>query len=141
MDKLLTIKEIAQELNIPESTARYYRDKWPEYIPTEGKGRNKRYKPEAVDILRLIAEGLRNGRSATEIENELSLKYKAILDIEPEPQQLPQQRSSSLELYRQDIESRQELAEAIKALVEQNQELIKLLKQPWWKRIFKRNRE
>ena len=138
MDKLLTIKEIAQVLNIPESTARYYRDKWPEYIPTSGQGRNKRYEPAAVDILRLIAEGLRNGRSATEIENDLSLKYQAIMDIEPEPQQLPQQRSSSLELYQQDIESRQELAEAIRALVEQNQELIKELRRPWWKRIFNR---
>ena len=136
--ELMTIKEIAQVLNIPESTARYYRDKWPEYIPTSGQGRNKRYEPAAVDILRLIAEGLRNGRSATEIENELSLKYQAIMDIEPEPQQLPQQRSSSLELYQQDIESRQELAEAIRALVEQNQELIKELRRPWWKRIFDR---
>ena len=70
MDKLLTIKDIAQRLNIPESTARYYRDKWPEYIPTVGTGRNKRYKPEAVDVLRLVAEGLRNGRSAIEIEND-----------------------------------------------------------------------
>ena len=138
MDKLLTIKEIAQVLNIPESTARYYRDKWPEYIPTSGQGRNKRYEPAAVEILRLIAEGLRNGRSATEIENELSLKYQAIMDIEPEPQQLPQQRSSSLELYQQDIESRQELTEAIRALVEQNQELIKELRRPWYKRIFNR---
>ena len=138
MDKLLTIKEIAQVLNIPESTARYYRDKWPEYIPTRGQGRNKRYEPAAVDILRLIAEGLRNGRSATEIESELSLKYQAIMDIEPEPQQLPQQRSSSLELYQQDIESRQELAEAIRALVEQNQELIKELRRPWYKRLFSR---
>jgi len=138
LDKLLTIKEIAQVLNIPESTARYYRDKWPEYIPTSGQGRNKRYEPAAVDILRLIAEGLRNGRSATEIENELSLKYQAIMDIEPEPQQLPQQRSSSLELYQQDIESRQELAEAIRALVEQNQELIKELRRPWYKRLFSR---
>ncbi len=134
--ELLTIKDIARRLDIPESTARYYRDKWPEYIPTEGSGRNKRYKPEAVDVLRLIAEGLRNGRSATEIENELSLKYQATTDIEPEPQQLPQQRSSNLELYRQDIESRQELAQAINDLVKQNQELIKLLKQPWYKRMF-----
>ena len=136
--ELMTIKEIAQVLNIPESTARYYRDKWPEYIPTSGQGRNKRYEPAAVDILRLIAEGLRNGRSATEIENDLSLKYQATYDQEPEPQQLPQQRSSSLELYQQDIESRQELAEAIRALVEQNQELIKELRRPWYKRIFNR---
>jgi DNA-binding transcriptional MerR regulator len=139
LNKLLTIKDIAQALNIPESTARYYRDKWPEYVPTVGTGRNKRYKPEALEVLRLIAEGLRNGRSATEIENELSLKYQTITDIEPEPQQLPQQRSSSLELYRQDIDSRQDLAAAINALVEQNKILIEELqrqRKPWYKRIF-----
>ncbi len=137
----LTIKQIADRLNIPESTVRYHRDKFSQYIPTEGAGRNKRYKPEAVEILRLIAERLRNGRSATEIENELSLLYQATTDIEPVEAQLPQQRSSNAELYRQDIESRQELARAINGLVEQNQELIRLLKEPWYKRIFKRNRE
>ena len=137
MNNLLTIKDIARRLNIPESTARYYRDKFPEYVPTVGTGRKKRYKPEAVDILRLIAEGLRNGSSAIEIESELSLQYEAIMDIEPEPQQLAQQRSNSLELYKQDIDSRLELAEAIKALVDQNNELIELLKRPWWKRLFK----
>ncbi len=125
--QLLTLKEIARRLNIPESTARFYRDKFPEYIPSEGIGRNKRYLPEAEEVLRFIAEGLRNGRSATDIEGELRLKYQAITDIEPIEAQLPQQYSSSAEL-----------TEAIRELVDQNNQLIELLARPWWKRLLGR---
>ncbi|MBJ7939533.1 MerR family transcriptional regulator, partial [Bacillus cereus] len=49
---LLTISQIAKELQIPESTARYYRDRFINYIPFVGKGRAKKYRPETVEILR-----------------------------------------------------------------------------------------
>lgn len=52
-NKLLTIAQIAKELRMPESTARYYRDKFIEYIPYVGEGRSKRYRPETVEVLRL----------------------------------------------------------------------------------------
>ncbi len=38
---LLTAAQIAKELNLPESTVRYYRDRFTEYIPTTGEGRNR----------------------------------------------------------------------------------------------------
>ena len=44
--ELYTISEMAKLIKIPESTARYYRDKHPEYFHYTGKGRKKRYLPE-----------------------------------------------------------------------------------------------
>ncbi|MGI6169867.1 MAG: MerR family transcriptional regulator [Christensenellales bacterium] len=54
--RLLTIADMSRELNIPESTLRSWRDRFQGFIPTTGTGRKKRYKPEAVDVLRSIAE-------------------------------------------------------------------------------------
>ena len=44
--QLYTIREIAQELDLPESTVRYYRDAFPEHIATVGTGRRRRYPGE-----------------------------------------------------------------------------------------------
>ncbi len=68
---LHTLREIAQELDLPESTVRYYRDAFPEHIATVGTGRRRRYPPEAIAVLRSIAEGYAQGQSHQEIEARL----------------------------------------------------------------------
>ena len=47
--KLYTIAKMAKILKIPESTARYYRDRHSEFLPCIGSGRKKRYKKEALE--------------------------------------------------------------------------------------------
>ncbi len=74
-DRLLTIAEIAQELKLPESTVRYYRDRFADFIPTVGRGRGRKYKPEALEVLRFIAEGLRNDLTATEVAEAVSRMF------------------------------------------------------------------
>jgi DNA-binding transcriptional MerR regulator len=69
--QLYTIREIAQELDLPESTVRYYRDAFPEHIATVGTGRRRRYPGEAIAVLRSIAGGYAKGQSREEIEAEL----------------------------------------------------------------------
>lgn len=69
--QLYTIREIAQELDLPESTVRYYRDAFPEHIATVGTGRRRRYPAEAIAVLRSIAGGYAKGQSREEIEAEL----------------------------------------------------------------------
>ena len=81
-EKTLTMKELAEMLKIPESTCRYYRDRFPGYIPTVGEGKKRRYKPEAADMLRLIALGFENNKTATEIEIELSRVYGIYTELE-----------------------------------------------------------
>jgi len=68
---LSTIREIAQELQLPESTVRYYRDAFPEHVATVGTGRRRRYPPEATAVLRSIADGYARGQSREQIEAEL----------------------------------------------------------------------
>lgn len=81
---LLTISQIAKELQIPESTARYYRDRFINYIPFVGKGRAKKYRPETVDILRFIAEGFNRNLTAMEIEDGLSRMVARNVEVEEE---------------------------------------------------------
>ena len=38
-EPLLTLKQVAEQLDLPESTARYYRDAFPDHIPSIGTGR------------------------------------------------------------------------------------------------------
>lgn len=81
---LLTISQIAKELQIPESTARYYRDRFINYIPFVGKGRAKKYRPETVEILRFIAEGFNRNLTAMEIEDGLSRMVARNVEVEEE---------------------------------------------------------
>jgi len=85
--ELLTISDIAKRLGLPENTVRYYRDRFPEYVPSVGDGRRRRYRPEAVDVLRFIADGLRNDRTATDIAEALSRMFPKTVDVNEEPQQ------------------------------------------------------
>jgi DNA-binding transcriptional MerR regulator len=80
---LATLRDIAAELQLPESTVRYYRDAFVHHVPTVGSGRRRRYPPDAVAMLRLIALLYQEGRSRDQIEYELSQ-----LDV-PEPHQRP----------------------------------------------------
>lgn len=82
--QLLTISQIAKELNMPESTARYYRDRFIDYIPFVGKGRGKKYRPETVEILRFIAEGFNRNLTAMEIEEGLSRMVARNIEVEEE---------------------------------------------------------
>jgi DNA-binding transcriptional MerR regulator len=69
--RLLTVRDIARELGLPESTVRYYRDAFAEYLPAVGTGRRRRYPLEAVPLLRVVAEGYAQNRARAEIEQAL----------------------------------------------------------------------
>lgn len=85
-DELLTIAEISKQLDIPESTVRFYRDRFEDYIPYVGHGRRRRYKREAIEVIRIIAEGMQSQRSAEEIEQELIRVHAKTVAPSAEPQ-------------------------------------------------------
>lgn len=118
---LMTMAEIARQLKIPESTCRYYRDRFIDYIPSVGEGRNRRYQPEAAEVLRTVAECMNRNLTATETEEALSLKFARFIDIEPEPQlttaAAQQQRSADVLLAL--IAGQQQAIESIAATLEQ----------------------
>ncbi len=70
--RLYTIRDVARELGLPESTVRYYRNAFSAYLPSVGTGRRRRYPPEAIPLLRLVAEGYAQNRPRAEIEQALS---------------------------------------------------------------------
>jgi regulator of replication initiation timing len=53
-EELFTLKDIALQLDLPESTLRKYRDAFPEFIPTVGSGRDRRYTADAADVFSTI---------------------------------------------------------------------------------------
>ena len=79
--ELLTMAELAKRTNIPESTARYYKNKHEMYFPCEGSGRKKRYRVEAAEVLRIIAEGYNRNATATEINDLLSVQFTTFIDV------------------------------------------------------------
>lgn len=82
--ELLTIAEIAKRLEIPESTVRYYRDKYPAFVPSIGRGRSRRYPAEAVAVLRFIADGLRNSVPPEAVEEGLRERFPVLVEAEPD---------------------------------------------------------
>lgn len=82
--QLLTIAEIAKRLDIPESTARFYRDRFEDFIPSVGEGRKKRYKPETVEILQFIADGFKHNLTTADIENGLASMVARNIEVEKE---------------------------------------------------------
>lgn len=91
--ELLTIAEIAKRLELPESTVRYYRNRFAAFIPVVGEGRGRRYRPEALDVLRFIADALRSGAPAEDVETALQARFPMI--IEPQQQSAATQQQSA----------------------------------------------
>ena len=81
-DDLLTIKEIARQLDLPESNIRYYRDKFEEFIPFVGEGRKRRYKSEALEVFRFIVSELRENKSTDEIGKELLARFSRSMQLD-----------------------------------------------------------
>ncbi|OGU05687.1 MAG: hypothetical protein A2W29_09795 [Gemmatimonadetes bacterium RBG_16_66_8] len=71
-EALYTLREVAQRLDLHESTARYYRDIFAAFLPTVGTGRRRLYPASALEAFRLIAAGFANRESRSAIEAGLS---------------------------------------------------------------------
>ncbi|MFN3337561.1 MAG: MerR family transcriptional regulator [Thermomicrobium sp.] len=103
-DRFLTLSEVAQRLGLPETTVRYYRDRFAPYLPVVGEGRSRRYPPQAVERLRWIVEQLRAGSSVQEIEAQLRSRAG--------------ERASSMEKDTQFVETVDRLSQRISELTE-----------------------
>lgn len=84
-----TIREMARELNLPESTVRYYRDAFALYLPAWGMGRRRRYPPESLELLRLIAEGYAQNQTREQIEARVQQVTPPVPAARPAPRTTP----------------------------------------------------
>ncbi|SHK92099.1 MerR family transcriptional regulator [Desulforamulus aeronauticus] len=71
----LTIADISRVTGFPESTVRFYRDKFHNYIPYRGEGRKRRYEPAAIKIFEEISNLSSKGLAEPEILHYLSSNY------------------------------------------------------------------
>ncbi|WP_019380328.1 MerR family transcriptional regulator [Actinomadura geliboluensis] len=127
----MTIAEIAKVLDIPESTARYYRDSFIDYIPSVGEGRKKRYRPEASEVLRFIAEGFKRKLTAKEIEYGLSQMFPRNFDIEDTTAitsaATQQQSENEVKQYALQLQSAlEQMTKTMQVIANQKEEIVEL---------------
>jgi DNA-binding transcriptional MerR regulator len=135
--KYYTIAEISKILNIPESTLRFYRNKFEKFIPYFGEGRKKRYAEEAINIFKEIAELLRNNVTADDVAEHLTRVYTTYVNISNEQQQqtaITQQQIFFTEKYIQtliesDLEIRKEIASTLQIIANQQESIAELQKE------------
>ncbi|WP_371361409.1 hypothetical protein SRRS_28310 [Sporomusa rhizae] len=87
MVELLSIKDISQELGIPQSTLRYYRDLFMDYLPATGEGKKKRFYPEAIEVFQVIAKGMHQNKNADDINHDLSSRFTRFIEVNSESQE------------------------------------------------------
>jgi len=73
--KVLSVAEIARELELPESTVHYWKNRFAQHLPSVGRGRQKRFRPEAVEVFATISRLLKEGHTARDVMDQLSQNY------------------------------------------------------------------
>lgn len=87
--KVLSVAEIARELELPESTVHYWKNRFAQHLPSVGRGRQKRFRPEAVEVFATISQLLKEGHTARDVMDQLSRAYPLQADAMPEGASLP----------------------------------------------------
>lgn len=78
--KLLSVAAIARELNVPESTLHYWKNRFAQFLPAVGRGRQKRFRAEAMPVFRAIAELLALGHSTKDIRSQLAERFPMTIE-------------------------------------------------------------
>ncbi|MEW5946457.1 MAG: MerR family transcriptional regulator [bacterium] len=116
MEKLFTLKEIAEEIGVPESNLRYYRTRIGDFLPSVGRGRKRRYHADAVDVFKRTVELVQGGVPLSKVYTILAGE-KAIVCHEDEPQR---ERENHFGLVLQKIAEKLEVFEKLLLLERKN---------------------
>ncbi|MBG0791465.1 MAG: MerR family transcriptional regulator [Desulfovibrionaceae bacterium] len=81
--KVLSVAEIARELELPESTVHYWKNRFAQHLPSVGRGRQKRFRPEAVEVFATISRLLKEGHTARDVMDQLARTYPLQADAVP----------------------------------------------------------
>ena len=68
----MTMREIARECEIPESTLRVWRDEFEAFLPAVGEGKRRRYPEESLERLRQLVAWKKSGLPSDQIRAELA---------------------------------------------------------------------
>lgn len=93
MNKYYSLREIAQELQIPKSTIVKYKDYFTEFLPFVGEGKRKKLSEEGMELLREIRDLRENANldwtQIRELLTERARQAEAPQPPPPEPQAPP----------------------------------------------------
>jgi DNA-binding transcriptional MerR regulator len=81
-ERLLSVAEIARRLGVPESTVHYWKNRFVQHLPSSGSGRQKRFRVEAVEVFRIIAEMFSLGHSAQDVMEALGKNFPLTASLE-----------------------------------------------------------
>jgi DNA-binding transcriptional MerR regulator len=115
-ETLLTLRQLADELKLPESTVRYYRDAFLDHIPSVGTGRRRRYPAAAVAVLRSIARSYAAGRRRAEIIAVVQAQGSPAqtVTLSPDkPQTVPLEEVTNLDLLAAILDGEREQRDAL----------------------------
>ncbi|MGE4265161.1 MAG: MerR family transcriptional regulator [Desulfovibrio sp.] len=83
-ERLLSVAEIARRLGVPESTVHYWKNRFAQHLPSSGTGRQKRFRAEAVEVFRVIAEMFSLGHSAQDVMETLGKNFPLTASLDGE---------------------------------------------------------
>jgi len=111
-----TLKEIAKELDVPESTAHHWKELFLTWLPIKGEGRKKRYHSDCIEILQTVQNLYNQNTSTEDIKDILTQKYPITNTTQQKtdnttitppartPMQMPEMRIPALETFTEKIE-------------------------------------
>lgn len=77
----LSFKDVFIKANVNPSTASFQRDKFIEFFPCIGKGRNRKYGEESVEVLTLISSMYADGKGYEDIKEALEAGFGVPVNI------------------------------------------------------------
>lgn len=114
MSKYLSIAEIAELADIPNSTCRRYLASFESFFLVKGGSRLKKYEISSVDILKRIKQLYDEGMDTTEIHSVLVNEFPLVIDNEKQEQKEKATTTPGLA-------TSEDIAEIKKALEQQQQ--------------------
>jgi DNA-dependent RNA polymerase auxiliary subunit epsilon len=114
MSKYLTIAELAEQADIPNSTCRRYLTSFESFFLVKGGSRLKKYEASAVDVLKRIKQLYEEGQDTNEIHNSLVNDFPLVVNGD-------EQEKNEQAATVPGLATSEDIAEIKKALDEQKQ--------------------
>jgi DNA-dependent RNA polymerase auxiliary subunit epsilon len=108
MTKYLSIAELAEQADIPNSTCRRYLTAFEAFFIVKGGARLKKYESGAVDVLRRVKQLYAEGQDTNEIHNVLLNEFPLVIDGDKQEEQ---EKTSGLATSEDAVAIRKELEE------------------------------
>jgi len=130
-EALYTLRHIADVLQLPESTVRYYRDAFLDHVPATGTGRRRRYPAAAVAVLRSVAAGYAAGHSRAEVmassRGEGSASQAVALSADQSTRSVPIDEVSNLDLLAAIVDGERQQRDALWQMAREDVRLTEVL--------------